>query len=117
LSDWSEELADNIPAISADARLLDSFLNKELVFLLLSASRFLCLNLAAVACVLLAILMVLGSRLLPPVLMLVDSMGVARMVTASPPLMRSWRTWVWTRPWTGSLLMWVTRSLARSPAS
>lgn len=117
LSDWSEELADNIPAISAEARLLDNFLNNELVFRLLSASRFLCLSLAAVAWVLLAILMVLGSRLRPPVLMLVDSMGVARMVTASPPLMRSWSTWVWTRPWTGSLLMWVTRSLARSPAS
>ena len=48
LSDWSEELADNIPAISAEARLLDNFLNNELVFRLLSASRFLCLSLAAI---------------------------------------------------------------------
>ena len=65
--------------------MLDSFLNKLLVFRLLSASLFLLLSLAAVT-VLLAILMELGSLLLPPVLMLVVSRGVALMVTASPPL-------------------------------
>ena len=82
---WREELALSIPAISAEARLLDSFLNRLLVFRLLSASLFLLLSLAAVT-VLLAILMELGSLLLPPVLMLVVSRGVALMVTASPPL-------------------------------
>jgi len=41
LSDWREELALSIPAISADALLFDNFLNKLLVFLLLSASFFL----------------------------------------------------------------------------
>jgi len=84
LSDWSEELALSIPAISAEALLFDNFLNKLLVFLRLSASFFLCLNFAAVT-VLFAILMLLGSLLLPPVLMLVDSRGVALTVTASPP--------------------------------
>jgi len=84
LSDWREELALSIPAISADALLFDNFLNKLLVFLLLSASFFLCRNFAAVT-VLLAILMLLGSLLRPPVLMLVDSRGVALTVTASPP--------------------------------
>ena len=82
---WREELALSIPAISAEARLLDSFLNRLLVFRLLSASLFLLRSLAAVT-VLLAILMELGSLLRPPVLMLVVSRGVALMVTASPPL-------------------------------
>ena len=44
--------------------------------------------------------MLLGSRLLPPVLMLVVSSGVARMVTASPPLTSSCSTWVWYSPCT-----------------
>ena len=44
--------------------------------------------------------MLLGSRLLPPVLMLVVSRGVARMVTASPPLTSSCSTWVWYSPCT-----------------
>ena len=74
-----------MPAISAEALLLESFLNRELVFLRLSASLFLLLSLAAVT-VLLAILIELGSLLRPPVLMLVVSRGVALMVTASPPL-------------------------------
>lgn len=118
LSDWSDRLALNIPAfaiccISAEARLLDSFLNR-LVFLRLSASRFLCLCLATF---LLAILMVLGSLLLPPVLILVVSSAVALRVTASPPLMSSCKTCVWYRPWTASLLMWVTRSPGLKPAS
>jgi len=116
LSDWREELALSMPAISAEALLLESFLNRELVFLRLSASLFLLLSLAAVT-VLLAILMELGSLRRPPVLMLVVSRGVALMVTASPPLTSSWSTWVWYRPCTGSLLMWVTRSPALRPAS
>ena len=66
---------------------------------------------------LLAILMVLGSRLLPPVLMLVVSRAVARRVTASPPDINSCSTCVWYSPCTGSELMWVTRSPGRSPAS
>ena len=86
------ELALNIPAISAEALLLESFRNRELVFRLFSASRFLWfLSLAAVT-FLLAILILLGSLLLPPVLMLVVSRAVARMVTASPPETSSWRT-------------------------
>ena len=48
LRDWSEELALSIPAISAEARLLDSFLKRLLVLRRLSASRFLCRSLAAV---------------------------------------------------------------------
>ena len=94
LRDWSEELALSIPAISAlcTAFLLLSFLNKLLFFLRLSASRRLGLFLAWL---LLAILMLLGSLLRPPVLMLVFSRAVALMVTASPPLTRSWSTWVW----------------------
>ena len=60
--------------------------------------------------------MLLGSRLLPPVLMLVVSSGVARMVTASPPLTSSCITWVCTSPATPSPLMWVMRSPALSPA-
>ena len=44
--------------------------------------------------------MLLGSRLLPPVLMLVVSSGVARMVTTSPPLTSSCSTWVWYSPCT-----------------
>ena len=90
LRDCRLELALSMPAISALARLLDSFLNRLLVFLLLSAS----LLLGFLATFLLAILMLLGSLLLPPVLMLVVSRAVARMVTASPPLTRSWSTWV-----------------------
>ena len=85
LRDCRDELALSIPAISAEALLFDSFLNRELGFLLLSASRRLLLSLEAVT-LLLAILMELGSLLLPPVLMLVVSRGVALMVTASPPL-------------------------------
>ena len=85
LRDWREELALSIPAISAEALLLDNFLNRLLVFRLLSASLFLLRSLAAVT-VLLAILIELGSLRRPPVLMLVVSRGVALMVTASPPL-------------------------------
>ena len=44
-----------------------------------------------------------GSLLLPPVLMEVASSAVALSVTASPPATRSCSTWVWSRPWTGSL--------------
>lgn len=87
------ELALSMPAISADALLLESFLNRLLVLRLFSASRFLCLSLAAVT-FLLAILILLGSLLLPPVLMLVVSRAVALMVTASPPDTRSCSTWV-----------------------
>ena len=94
LRDWSEELALSIPAISAEARLLDSFLNRLLGFLRLSASLLLLLSLDDVT-LLLAILMEPGSRLRPPVLMLGASRGVARTVTASPPLMSSCITWVW----------------------
>ena len=94
-SDCSDLLALNIPAlaiccISAEALLLDSFLNR-LVFLRLSVSRLLCLRLATF---LLAILILLGSLLLPPVFMLVVSKAVALRVTASPPLMSSCSTWV-----------------------
>ena len=74
--------------------MLESFLNKLLFFRLFSASLFLCRSLAAVT-LRRAILMLLGSLLLPPVLMLVVSRAVALMVTASPPDTRSWRTWVW----------------------
>ena len=116
-SDWRLELALSMPAISAEARLLDSFRNKLLVFLRLSASRFLCCLSLEEVTVLRAILMLLGSRLLPPVLMLVVSRGVARMVTASPPLTSSCSTWVCTSPATPSPLMWVMRSPALSPAS
>lgn len=105
-SDWSDLLALSIPAlaiccISAEALLLLSFL-KRLVFLRLSVSLLLCLRLATF---LLAILIVLGSLLLPPVLMLVVSKAVALSVTASPPLMRSCRTCVWYRPCTASLFI------------
>ena len=48
LRDWRLELALSMPAISAEARLLDSFLKRLLVFRRLSASRFLCRSLAAV---------------------------------------------------------------------
>ena len=47
-SDWRLELALSMPAISAEARLLDSFLKRLLVLRRLSASRFLCRSLAAV---------------------------------------------------------------------
>ena len=66
---------------------------------------------------LLAILIAWGSLLRPPVLMEVVSRAVALRVTASPPDMSSWRTWVCISPCTGSPLMWVTRSPGRSPAS
>ena len=117
-SDCRDLLALSIPAlaiccISAEALLLDSFLNR-LVFLRLSVSLLLCLRLATF---LLAILIVLGSLLRPPVLILVVSRAVALSVTASPPLMSSCNTWVWYRPCTASLLMWVTRSPGLSPAS
>ena len=93
MRDCREELALSIPAISAEALLLDSFLNRLLGFLLLSASLRLLLSLEAVT-LLLAIFIEVGSRLLPPVLMLVESRGVALTVTASPPLMSSCMTWV-----------------------
>ena len=48
LRDWRLELALSMPAISAEARLLDSFLKRLLVLRRLSASRFLCRSLAAV---------------------------------------------------------------------
>ena len=117
-SDCSDLLALNIPAfaiccISAEALLLDSFLNK-LVFLRLSVSRLLCLLFATF---LLAILILLGSLLLPPVFMLVVSKAVALRVTASPPLMSSCSTWVWYRPCTASPFMWVTKSPGLRPAS
>lgn len=95
-SDCKDRDALNIPCalaiccISAEARLLDSLRNK-LVFRRLSTSRFLCLCLTTF---LLAILIVLGSRLLPPVLILVVSRAVARSVTASPPLINSCNTCV-----------------------
>ena len=88
--DWSDRLADSIPAlaiccISALARLLESFLKSE-VFLRLSTSLFLFLFLATF---LRAILIEAGSRRRPPVLMEVVSRAVARRVTASPPDIRS----------------------------
>ena len=92
-NDCSDLLADSMPAlaiccISALARLLESFLNKE-VLRRLSASRFLCLCLATFR---LAILIEAGSLRRPPVLMDVVSKAVALSVTASPPDIRSWRT-------------------------
>jgi len=96
LRDCSDLLADSMPAlaiccISALARLLDN-LRKSDVFLRLSTSLFLCRCLATF---LRAILMEAGSRRRPPVLIEVVSRAVALKVTASPPDMSSWRTWVW----------------------
>ena len=81
-----------ICCISAEARFEESFLNKLVFPRLFSTSLFLCRCLTTF---LLAILMLLGSLLRPPVLMLVVSKAVARRVTASPPLISSCRTWVW----------------------
>ena len=108
--------------ISAVAFLLLSFLKRE-VFRDLSPWWWLrrwppfCPDLLPPAPPLLAILMAWGSLLRPPVLMEVVSRAVALRVTASPPEMSSWRTWVCMRPCTGSPFMWVTRSPGRSPAS
>jgi len=98
---------------SALAFFLLSLLNSEDFLLIFSSLRFLLLDLFKT--LLLASLIAWGSLLLPPVLMDVVSKGVALSVTASPPEMSSWRTWVWNKPWTDSPLICVTRSPGLRP--
>ena len=105
-SDRTPALATN-RCISALALRLLIFRNSD-VFLRLSAvslaaARFWGLFLAALRRV---ILMEDGSLRRPPVLMEVASSGVALSLTASPPDTSSCSTWVWSRPWTGSLKQW-----------
>lgn len=85
-------------------------------FLLILSSR-LALDRDFASPVFRASFMAWGSLLLPPVLMDVVSSAAARRDTASPPEMRSCKTWVWNNPWTGSPLMCVTRSPGRSPGN